>query len=80
VSGVVTHFQVRWHHDDLEDSVRIYEDLSDERHELREAEGFADGRLIRSDRIYPDFATSLSWELVPPEAEIAPRENSRSNR
>jgi hypothetical protein len=38
--------------------VRIHEELSDERYELREVDEFANGRLIRSDRI-TDFATSV---------------------
>ena len=71
VRDVVTYFQVRWHHDNPGDPVRIYEELSDERYELRKVEEFADGRLIRSDRINPDFATTLSWVPVPAEEEIA---------
>lgn len=71
---MVTHFQVRWDHDDPDDPVRIYEELSDERYELRKVEEFADGRLIRSDRINPDLATSLSWEPVPATGEIAAQE------
>lgn len=38
---MVSHFQVRWHHDDPDDPVRIYEELSDERYELRKVEEFA---------------------------------------
>jgi len=68
---VTTYFQVRWHHEDPDDPVRIYEELSGERYELRKIEEFADGRLIRSDRINPDFATALSWEPVTAEEEIA---------
>ena len=40
---VVTHFQVRWDHDDPDDPVALYEELSDERYELRKVEEFADG-------------------------------------
>jgi hypothetical protein len=71
---VVSHFQVRWHHDNPDDPVRIYEELSDERYELRKVEEFADGKLARCDRIDPDFATSLSWEPVPATVEIAAQE------
>jgi hypothetical protein len=54
--------------------VRIYEELSDERFELRNVGEFADGRLIRSDRINPDFTTALSWEAVQAEEDIAAME------
>jgi hypothetical protein len=37
----------------------IYEELPDERFGLRKVEEFANSRLIRSDRINLDFATSL---------------------
>ena len=70
----MTHFQVRWHHDHPDDPVRIYEELSDERYELRKVEEFADGRLIRSDRIDSDLTASLSWEPVPAIEEIAAQE------
>jgi uncharacterized protein DUF6881 len=44
VRYVVTHFQIRWDHDDPDDPLTIYEELSDERYELRKVEEFADGR------------------------------------
>jgi hypothetical protein len=72
---VETHVQVCWHHDDPGDPLRIGEQLSDERYELGKAAEFADGRLIRSDRITPGSSAALSWEPVPAvEAIAAPRE------
>ena len=42
VRYVVTHLQIRWDHDDPDNPLTIYEELSDERYELRKVEKFAD--------------------------------------
>jgi hypothetical protein len=44
VLDVVTYSMANWQHDDPDDPVRIYEEVSDERYELRKIEEFADGR------------------------------------
>ncbi len=71
VLDVVTYFLANWQHDDPDDPVRIYEEVSDERYELRKIEEFADGRLIRSGGLAPELTTSLSWEPLPATDEIA---------
>jgi hypothetical protein len=65
-----SYFAVRWHHDSPDEPVLLFEELNEQRLETRKVEEFADGRRIRSDRIAPELSTSLSWELVPSEAEI----------
>ena len=80
VLDVVTYFLANWQHDDPGDPIRIYEEVSDKRYELRKIEEFADGRLIRSDRVAPELATSLSWEPLPAPTRSRPSKSSRSNR
>lgn len=74
VLDVVTYFLANWEHDDLDDPIRTYEEVSEERYELRKVEEFADSRLIRSDRVAPELSTSLSWEPVPTTDEIRARQ------
>ena len=66
---MVSHLAVRWDHSVADDPIRIYEELDAERMEVRKVEEFRDGRLIRTDTVN-DSSTSLSWEPVPPLAEI----------
>ena len=68
-STVRTHFVADWHHDNPNDPIRIYEEVSDDRQELRKVEQFRDGRLIRTDSIN-DGPTTLTWEPMPDIAEI----------
>lgn len=71
---VARYFAVRWHHDEPDDPVRIFEELDEERFETRKVEEFADGRLLRTDRIAPESGATLSWEPIPLEEEIARQE------
>ena len=64
-----THFLATWHHEDPHDPIRLYEEVGDDRMELRKVEEFRDGRLVRADPI-GDGPTSLSWVPVPNLAEI----------
>jgi len=64
-----SHFVATWHHEDPDDPIRIYEEIGDDRMELRKVEEFRDGRLIRADSIN-DGPTSLSWVPVPDIVEI----------
>lgn len=65
-----TYLLVNWQLDAPGDPVRIYEEVSEERYEFRKVEEFADGRLLRSDRVSPELPTSLAWEPLPPADEI----------
>ena len=69
--AVPIYFACRWHHDSPDEPVLLFEELNDERLEIRKVEQFADGRLIRSDRIDPERTTTLSWVEVPPLDQIA---------
>lgn len=66
---VPIHFIAHWHHDVREDPIRIYEEVGDDRTELRKIEEFRDGTLVRADSIN-DGPTSLSEEPMPDIAEI----------
>jgi hypothetical protein len=66
---VPSHFVAHWHHNAPDDPIRLYEELADDRTELRKVEELRDGRLIRADSV-TDAATSLSWEPIPDLAEI----------
>jgi hypothetical protein len=61
---VTSHFVVHWHHEFADEPVTIYEEVDDARFEIRKVHRFADGRLIRADRIQPERTTSLSWEAL----------------
>ncbi|WP_157749536.1 hypothetical protein [Jatrophihabitans sp. GAS493] len=63
------HFIAHWHHDDPNDPIRIYEEVGDDRTELRKVEEFRDGTLARADSIN-DGPTSLTWEPMPDIVEI----------
>jgi hypothetical protein len=66
---VVSHFACRWDHDFPEEPIHLYEEIDEARMEVRKVEEFRDGRLVRADSIN-DGPTSLSWEPVPPLADI----------
>jgi hypothetical protein len=51
------------------DPVRIFEEVGDDRTELRKVEEFRDGRLVRAGSV-TDAAPSLSEEPVPDMVEI----------
>jgi hypothetical protein len=59
-----THFVAHWHHDNPDDPVRIFEEVADDRAELRKVEKFRDGRLVRADSV-TNATTSLSWGRFP---------------
>ena len=59
----------RRHHDHEGEPVVIYEELDDDRVELRKVQEYADGRLSRAHTIN-DGDTSLSWVPVPGQDEI----------
>jgi hypothetical protein len=69
VRVVPTHFIIHWHHSAPDDPIRIFEEVDDDRTELRKVEEFRDGRLVRVDSV-TDAATSLSWEPIPDIVEI----------
>jgi hypothetical protein len=48
----------------------LFEEIDEQRYETRKVHQYADGRLVRTDRI-SDLSTSLAWAPVPPEDEIA---------
>ena len=48
----------------------LFEEIDEQRYETRKVHQYADGRLVRTDRI-SDLSTSLAWVSVPPEDEIA---------
>ena len=48
----------------------LFEEIDEHRYETRKVHQYADGRLVRTDRI-SDLSTSLAWVPVPPEDEIA---------
>jgi hypothetical protein len=60
--------------------VRIYEELPDERYEPRKVGEFANGRLIRDDRIYPGSAATLPRSQYRPLRRSQPRRSSRPDR
>ena len=64
-----SHFLAHWHHDLGDEPIRLYEELDDDRKELRKIEEFGDGRLVRTDS-FNDFLPSLSSHSVPDLAEI----------
>ena len=66
-----TYFAARWHHDLDDEPVLIFEELGDDRLELRKVHEFADGRRERTDRIQPELMTSLSRMSIPDLDEIA---------
>lgn len=66
---VPTHFIAHWHHDVREDPIRIYEEVGDDRTELRKIEEFRDGTLVRTASMN-DGPTSLSWGPMPDIVEI----------
>ena len=69
-----SHFACRWDHSSPDEPIRLYEEIDEQRMEVRKVEEFRDGRLIRTDTIN-DSNPSLSWEPVPPLADIdAPAE------
>jgi Domain of unknown function (DUF6881) len=68
-SCVPSHFVAHWNHIAPDDPIRLYEELADDRTELRKVEEFRDGRLIRADSV-TDATTSLSSELIPDLTEI----------
>ncbi len=65
-----TYFAARWHHEDDQDPVLLFEELDDQRYEMRKVHEFRDGRLERTDRIALELKTSLSYVPLPTEAEI----------
>lgn len=65
-----THFIAHWHHDESDDPVRIYEEVAEDRTELRKVEEFRDGRFVRANSV-TEAATSLSWEPIPTFNDIA---------
>jgi hypothetical protein len=67
---VLTYFACEWHHESPEDPVLLYEELDDDRMELRKVEEFRDGRRLRSDRIDLDRLPALSWVEIPSLEEI----------
>ena len=67
---VPTYFACEWHHESPDDPVLLYEELDDDRMELRKVEEFRDGRRLRSDRIDPDCLPTLSWVEIPPLEKI----------
>lgn len=67
---VPTYFACQWHHDSPDDPVLLYEELNDERMELRKVEEFRDGRRLRADRVDEEREVSLSWVEIPPLEEI----------
>jgi hypothetical protein len=48
----------------------LFEEIDEQRYETRKVHQYADGRLVRTNRI-SDLSTSLAWVPVPPEDEIA---------
>lgn len=66
---VPSFFIAHWHHEEPDDPIRIYEEVGDDRTELRKIEEFRDGTLARADSIN-DGQTSLTWEPMPDIVEI----------
>lgn len=66
---VLIHFVAHWHHDNADDPVRIFEEVGEDRFEVRKVEEFRDGRLVRANSV-TDAATSLSWVPLPDIVEI----------
>jgi hypothetical protein len=67
---VSTYFACRWLHDFADEPVLLFEELDEQRYETRKVHQYADGRLVRTDRV-SDLSTSLAWVPVLPEDEIA---------
>lgn len=65
-----SYFACRWHHEADDDPVLLYEELDNERMEIRKVHEYRNGRLERTDRVAPELLTSLSFEPLPPIAEI----------
>jgi len=48
----------------------LFEEVDEQRYETRKVHLYADGRMVRTDRV-SDLSTSLAWVPVPSEDEIA---------
>ena len=65
-----SYFACAWQHDKSDEPVLFYEELDDDRMELRRVEEFHDSRRLRTDRIDADRGPALSSIEVPPLKEI----------
>lgn len=65
-----SYFCCDWLHDLDDEPIMVYEELNDERLEMRKIHQYRNGRLVRTDRIAPELDTSLSCEPIPSEAAI----------